>query len=294
MILVTGGAGFIGSNLVDKLVGNEETIVIDNLSTGNIKNVNKNAKFYEKDIRNEIGIEKVDIVYHLAAQINVRTSLKNPKFDAENNIIGIINILEYMRKNDIEKIIFSSSGGAVYGEPKELPIKEGHPLQPTSPYGMSKYASEEYIKLYNRLYGIKYAILRFSNVYGPRQDPKGEAGVISIFLNNKIKNKKSVIFGGSQTRDFVYVGDVVNALVKAKDWEGIYNIGYGKETSILELYNKISKITENMDEAEIKDPIKGEVLRTYLDINKAKEKGWEPKVDLEEGIQKTYGWLRGV
>jgi UDP-glucose 4-epimerase len=300
MILVTGGAGFIGSHIVDKLIENNyDVIILDNLITGNKNNINPKAEFINADIRDKdldekINFKDIEAVFHQAAQINVRYSVENPIYDGDVNVLGMINILELMRKYDINKIIFASSGGAVYGEPSYLPVDENHPINPLSPYGLSKYVGEEYIKLYNRLYGIEYAILRYSNVYGERQDPKGEAGVISIFIDKMLNNQNPTIFGdGNQTRDFVYVGDVAKANLMALNWKNeIVNIGTGMETSVNELFNIIKHEIGFKGNAIYDKPREGEVYRIYLNIEKAKSLGWKPEVDLKEGIKRVVSWMR--
>jgi UDP-glucose 4-epimerase len=300
MILVTGGAGFIGSHIVDKLIENNyDVIILDNLTTGNKNNINPKAEFVNADIRDKdldekINFKDVEVVIHQAAQINVRSSVENPIYDGDINVLGTINILEIIRKYNINKIVFASSGGAVYGEPNYLPVDENHSINPLSPYGLSKYVGEEYIKLYNRLYGIEYAILRYSNVYGERQDPKGEAGVISIFIDKMLKNENPIIFGdGNQTRDFVYVGDVAKANIMALNWKNeVVNIGTGKETSVNELFNIIKNEIGFKGNAIYDKPREGEVYRIYLDIKKAKSLGWKPEVGLKEGIKRVVNWMK--
>ncbi|MBA2862120.1 NAD-dependent epimerase/dehydratase family protein [Methanococcus maripaludis] len=288
-ILVTGGAGFIGSHIVDLLIENGHDVsVLDNLSTGNEKNLNSSAKFIKGDILDKnLDLTGFECVIHEAAQINVRTSVENPVFDANINVLGTINILEKIKEYGVKKIIFSSSGGAVYGEPEYLPVDEKHAVNPLSPYGLSKFCAEEYIKLYARLYGIEYCILRYSNVYGSRQDPLGEAGVISIFIDKMKKGETPIIYGdGNQTRDFVNVKDVAKANLMALDWKNdIVNIGYGNETSVNELFKIIASET-----GFNKDPIyekerEGEVYRIYIDYSKAKTLGWIPEFELENGIK---------
>ncbi|AIJ06434.1 UDP-glucose 4-epimerase [Methanocaldococcus bathoardescens] len=301
MILVTGGAGFIGSHIVDKLIENNyDVIILDNLTTGNKNNINPKAEFINADIRDKdldkkINFKDIEVVIHQAAQINVRSSVENPIYDGDINVLGTTNILEFMRKYDINKIIFASSVG-VYGEPNYLPVDENHPINPLSPYGLSKYVGEEYIKLYNRLYGIEYAILRYSNVYGERQDPKGEAGVISIFIDKMLKNENPIIFGdGNQTRDFVYVGDVAKANIMALNWKNeTVNIGTGKETSVNKLFNIIKNEIGFKGNAIYDKPREGEVYRIYLDIKKAESLGWEPEVDLKEGIKRVVNWMKNI
>ncbi|EHP87444.1 SDR family oxidoreductase [Methanotorris formicicus] len=299
-VLVTGGAGFIGSHIVDELIKNGyEVVILDNLITGNRKNINPKAEFVEGDITNKnldekINFHDIDVVIHQAAQINVRKSVENPIYDGDVNVLGTLNILENTRKYNVKKIIYASSGGAVYGEPEYLPVDENHPVVPLSPYGLSKYCGEEYIKLYNRLYGIEYCILRYSNVYGERQDPRGEAGVISIFIDRILNNKNPIIFGdGNQTRDFVYVRDVAKANLMALNWKNeVVNIGTGKETSVNELFKIIANELNYKDKAIYDDPREGEVRRIYLDIKKAEMLGWKPEVDLKEGIKRVVNWMR--
>ncbi|MBU0536065.1 MAG: NAD-dependent epimerase/dehydratase family protein, partial [Nanoarchaeota archaeon] len=245
-VVVTGGAGFIGSHIVDILISKGyDVVVVDNLSTGKKDNINPKARFYEVDITNSPFLvkvfekEKPDFVIHEAAQINVRKSVSEPVFDAITNIIGTIELLELCREHKVKKIVYAGSGGACYGEPEQIPCNELHPVNPICHYGVSKHAAEHYFFLYKYLYRIDYVILRYSNVYGPRQDPKGEAGVISIFLD-KIKNQeKPNIFGdGEQTRDYVYVSDVAreNLLaLESQSQTSIFNIGTGRETSVNQL-----------------------------------------------------------
>jgi UDP-glucose 4-epimerase len=302
-VLVTGGAGFIGSNIVDLLLEKGyEVIIIDNLSTGSRRNVNRNVKLYVKDIckadiRSVFRKEKPDYVVHEAAQINVRTSVSDPAFDAKVNILGSINILECCKDYRVKKIIYASSGGAIYGEPVKLPAGENHPIRPLCPYGASKYSVENYLSIYKKTYGLDYVALRYANVYGPRQDPLGEAGVIAIFMNKLSLGEKPVIYGdGEQTRDFVYVGDVAraNLLALEKDTLGTeYNIGTGVETSVNQLYGKLRNVFSTGISAVHAEAVAGEVRRIYLDNRLAhKELGWKPEVGLEAGLEKTYGWFK--
>ncbi|MFA5855924.1 MAG: NAD-dependent epimerase/dehydratase family protein [Candidatus Pacearchaeota archaeon] len=299
-ILITGGAGFIGSHLSDLLIKkNEEVHIIDNLSTGKLENINPKAKFHNIDLSNHESVSNIfeqvkpDIVYHLAAQIDIRKSVEDPIKDANINILSTLNLLELSRKNDIKHLIFSSTGGAIYGDTKELPTKEDHKENPVSPYGCAKLAIEKYLNFYNKTYGLKYTALRYSNVYGPRQNPHGEAGVISIFLNNMILGKTPIIFGGIQTRDFVYVKDVAYAnLLALKDNKSdTYNIGTGKETDIIEIFSRLNRYFKNEFDPKYEPIKKGEQKKSCLDNNKAKEiLGWVPKVNMEEGLDKTYCW----
>jgi len=302
-ILVTGGAGFIGSNVVDALVKDgHEVTVLDNLSTGKEENINPEVKFYNIDLLDMESLElafrefKPDVVNHHAAQIDVRKSVEDPAFDAETNIIGSINLFELSINAGVRRIIFSSTGGALYGELEKLPVSEDTPIEPLSPYGVAKYCTENYLNYFKRLYGIERVILRYANVYGPRQDPLGEAGVVAIFTGKILKGEKPVIYGdGTQTRDYVFVEDVVKANVLALEGkEGIYNIGTGRETSVNELINVFSKVLGREVEPEYAPPRKGEVRRISLAGEKAKrELGFVPKYSLEEGLKKTIEWYRG-
>ncbi|HID47482.1 MAG TPA: NAD-dependent epimerase/dehydratase family protein [Methanococcaceae archaeon] len=294
-ILVTGGAGFIGSHVVDALIENNYNVtVLDNLSTGNIENLNKKAEFIRGDIRDKnLDFRDIDGVIHLGAQVNVRTSLEKPLYDCDVNTLGTLNILETMRRYDVEKIVFASSV-AVYGDPKYLPVDEEHPKKPLSPYGLSKYCSERYIELYSELYSIDYTILRYSNVYGERQDPRGEAGVVSIFIESMLKGKAPTIYGdGHQTRDFVYVGDVARGTLMGLNWRNkIVNIATGRETTINQLYTKIADTLNFKGKPRYTGAQEGEIYRMVLDIGRALDLQWRPTVDLGEGIRRTIEWMR--
>ncbi len=302
-ILVTGGAGFIGSNLVDRLIEEGHKItVIDNLSTGKMENVHSEAKFYQLDICSEtirdiFKKEKIDIVYHEAAQIDVQKSINDPIFDGDVNILGTVNVLEACKEANVKKIIYSSSAAA-YGEPKYLGIDEKHPINPISYYGISKYTPENYIRAYNELYNIDYTILRYANVYGIRQDPKGEGGVIAIFMDKLFKNESPIIFGdGSATRDFIYVSDVVKANIKAlsKGSKEVFNIGTGKATSIKKLFNVMKEIMETDVEVKYGEERKGDIKHSFFDITKAKkELRWTPQHSLEEGLDTTIKHYKGL
>ncbi len=295
-ILVTGGAGFIGSNLVDRLIAEGHKVaVIDNLSTGKKENINSKAKFYNMDIcdkaiREIFKNEKIDVVYHNAAQISVQKSINDPIFDGEVNILGTINVLEACNEAKVKKIIYSSTA-AVYGEPKYLGIDENHPINPISFYGISKYTPEQYIKTYSNLYGIDYTILRYSNAYGIRQDPKGEGGVVAIFLDKLFKGESPIIFGdGTATRDFIYIDDIVEANIKAlhKGSKEIFNIGTGKATSICDLFYLMKEIMNVEIDVEFGEKRNGDIKYSYFCINKAKEKlEWVPRNTLEEGLYRT-------
>jgi len=302
-ILVTGGAGFIGSHVVDALIERgHEVAVVDDLSTGKREHVNPRARFYRLDIRDAQGLEEVfaaerpEIVNHQAARANVRESLEKPVLYAEVNVIGSLNLLELSRKYGVEKFIYASTGGAVYGEPEYLPADEAHPINPLDPYGASKHFVEHYLYLYGVNYGLRYTILRYPNVYGPRQDPYGEAGVVAIFTGQMLRGEQAVINGsGEQERDFVYVGDVVEANLLALDRGdgGIYNLGWGFGTSINEIFARLKEITGYEKEAVHGPPKKGEVFKICLDATKARrELGWLPRVSLDEGLRMTVEYFR--
>jgi len=302
-ILVTGGAGFIGSHVVDALIAEaHEVFVIDNLSTGLMTNLNEKAKFYCEELGNFHRIEEIikkekpESIYHLAAQINLRKSIENPVFDAKNNILNTLFLLETARKNNLQKFIFSSTGGAIYGDTELIPTHESHPPKPLSPYGCAKLSVENYLNFYNQVYGLKFSILRYSNVYGPRQNPYGEAGVISIFLEKMSKNEIPVIYGnGSQTRDFVYVGDVARAnLLALKDNKSeTYNVGTGIETSVLELFLKLNKLFKNKFESKFAEKKDGEQKRSSLSYGKIREAlAWKPEVFIDEGLKRCFDWYK--
>lgn len=304
-VIVTGGAGFIGSHVVELLLQEKyEPIVVDNLHTGKKENIPSKVKLYEVDIVNKEALEKIfqrekpTYVIHLAAQTSIRVSLTDPERDAQTNVIGSLNILECSKKYGVKKIIYSASGGTVYGEVKKLPITEDYPMGIiTNHYGVSKYCVEQYLKLYQYLYNLNYTILRLANVYGPRQDPNGEAGVIAIFMGQLMQDKQPLIFGdGEQTRDFIYVKDVAKIIVqslKSKGKEGIFNVGTGKQTSINYLLKQIVKTMGKRSSPKYEAAIRGELRHSCLDNTKAKkELGWEPTVNMKEGLQETYGWFK--
>jgi len=301
--LVTGGAGFIGSNLVDKLIDNNyKVIIVDNLSTGFEKNVNPKAIFINTDINNTEDIESIfknhniDYVFHLAAQIDVRKSTIDPVFDANTNILASIKLIALAKKYQTKKFIYISTGGAVYGNPQYIPADENHPVNPLCPYGISKHTVEHYL-YYNSLEdNFNYTVLRLPNVYGPRQNPEGEAGVVSIFINTLLKNKTPILYGhGKATRDYVYVGDVVEAIqlaIATADRE-IINIGWGKETSVQEILDTICNDL-NIKVTPVYEPLRpGEVKAIALKAEKAKEiLNWQPKTTLSEGIHQTVLWAK--
>lgn len=296
--LVTGGAGFIASNLVDELLkAGHEVAVIDNLSTGKKENLNPEAVFYELDIGDpEISAifqkEKPETVFHYAAQIDIRKSVENPAESAKTNILGSINILESCKKFGVKKIVFASTGGAIYGDAKIIPTPEDYPANPISPYGIEKLIVEHYLEFYKKEYGLDYLILRFANVYGPRQNPKGEAGVVAIFCDKILSGQQPVINGlGKQTRDFVFVGDVVRANISGLKKTGVFNIGTGIETDINEVFSELKK-SMGSDIKHIFGPEKhGEQARSCLDISMAKKiLNWAPDVSFQDGLKKTINW----
>ena len=301
-ILVTGGCGFIGSHIVDTYVAKgHDVVVIDDLSTGTIDNLNSKAKFYEEDINGNIEPifreERFELVNHHAAQINVRTSVDDPVYDARVNVLGTLNLLQMAKNFSVKRFIYASSGGAVYGEPEEYPIKETMVLCPLSPYGASKVAAERYIITFAELYDLDYVILRYSNVYGPRQIIKSEAGVISIFIDRILKNEPCIVFGdGRQIRDYVNVGDVVQANISALDCNpNIFNIGTGIETSVNDLIDVFSSILERDVAHEHVAPRPGEVFRNVLDYSRASsEIGWQPKIELKTGMLKTFEYFKEI
>jgi UDP-glucose 4-epimerase len=301
-ILVTGGAGFIGSHLVDRLIkeGHKVTVV-DNLSTGKNENLNPKVKFYKTDICNKklreiFKKEKPEIVFHLAAQIDVRKSTENPIEDAKINILGSLNVLENCRKAGVKKLIFASSGGAIYGESEVITTLETHPARPESPYGLAKFLIEKYLEFYKKTYGLDYISLRYANVYGPRQNSKIEAGVIAIFIDTLLHGKRPTIFGhGNQTRDYVYVDDAVEAAIKAMAQKGgrVFNVGTGIETSVNELYKLISQKLKKDIQPKFVSAKPGDLKRSCLDSSKIKkELGWQPKYPLEKGLNETIKWFK--
>jgi len=300
-ILVTGGAGFIGSHIVDKYIDlGHEVFVIDDLSNGKKENLNPKARFYKIDIRDKkigeiFAKEKPEIINHHAAQIDLRKSIKDPVLDAKINILGILNLLENAIKHKVKKFIFASSGGAIYGDTKNIPTCEDEKPKPLSPYAIAKLVSEQYLEFYFKVHNLPYVALRYANVYGPRQDPLGEAGV-AIFMSKLLTKKPPTINGdGNQTRDYIYVEDVAQANILAlKDnITGLFNIGTQKETSVNELFRLISRLLNIEITAERGSSIKGEVKRSCLDSSKAKNiLKWSPEVNLENGLKETLKWQR--
>jgi UDP-glucose 4-epimerase len=304
--LVTGGAGFIGSHVVDALVerGHEVT-VLDDVSTGRQENLEQavaNAEFVDGDIRDAAAVAELcdrvrpEAIFHLAAQIDVRKSVADPAFDARVNVEGTVNVLRAAQASGVRRVINTSSGGAIYGEGQTIPAPEDHPVAPEAPYGLSKFCAENYCELFTRLHGLSTVSLRYGNVYGPRQDPLGEAGVIAIFCGKLLAGERATIFGdGRQTRDYVYVGDVVAANLRAaeSDAGGPFNIGLGVEVSVLDLVEALRPHAADGFDPEHAPERPGEVQRIALDTSRAREElGWEAKVGLEEGLERTLASLR--
>ena len=303
-VLLTGGAGFIGSDVADLLLSRgHEVAIVDDLSTGKKKNVPEGALFYERDIRG--GCTEVfeefapDALCHQAAQMDVRRSVREPDFDAEVNVLGTLRLLENCVRHDVGRVIFASTGGAVYGEQSAFPAPEDHPQYPVSPYGVSKLAGERYLHYYETQYGLPYLALRYANVYGPRQDPHGEAGVVAIFCGNLVAGRTSRINGtGEQTRDYVYVGDVARANLLALEGEaptGAYNIGTGVETSVNELYETLRDVSGRDLPPEHGPAKPGEQLRSSVDPAAARDAlGWYPEVGLEAGLRETLKFFEAA
>jgi len=308
-VMVTGGAGFIGSTLVDRLLGDgHEVDVVDDLSSGTLVNLagarsRKPGRFtfHRLDIRSTGLVDLItsrspEVIMHLGAQMDVRVSVAKPVFDAEVNILGTLNVCQGALAAGTQKVVFSASGGTLYGTPEHLPVREGHPQRPESPYGVAKKAAADYLHYYREIHGLEYTALAFANVYGPRQDPHGEAGVVSIFAGMMLERRRPTIFGdGQQTRDFVYVDDVVDALVRASDRGSglVINIGTGIETSVQELYDSIARGVGFKEEANHAPARAGELERSALDPGRAEiHLGWKPWTDLDTGVDNTLDWFR--
>ena len=301
-ILVTGGAGFIGSHVADAFIDQgHEVVIVDNLSMGRMENINPRAKFVKMNIQDAEIVElfekeKFDVVNHHAAQMDVRLSVADPIFDANNNILGTINLLQAAVKNGVKKFMFISSGGAIYGEHDYFPADEEHPTRPLSPYGITKLTGEKYIHFYHHVYDLNFVILRYANIYGPRQSPTGEAGVVAIFSSRMLNGEQATVNGdGLQTRDYVFVGDVVNANLKALDYDSndYFNIATGIETDVNELFHQLNHLT-NANAKDIHGPAQpGEQLRSVLNIQKAKKLlNWIPQVSLNEGLAQTVEFFK--
>jgi len=302
-LLVTGGAGFIGSHVADAAIAaGYDVHVMDDMSGGRQENIPAKATFHELDICSAdaaevIRREKFDILCHHAAQMDVRKSVADPKFDANINVLGFLNLMEAGRESGLKKVTFASTGGAIYGEPDYAPQDENHALRPLSPYGITKRVTEHYLYFYQQTYGIDYVALRYANVYGPRQNPHGEAGVVAIFSERLLKGEPVFINGpGKQTRDYVFVGDVVRANMAALDFKGsdIFNVGTGVETDVNTLFHHIRELAGSSAQ-EAHAPAKaGEQMRSVLSYAKAEKKlGWKPEKDLKSGLAETVEWFRG-
>jgi len=302
-ILVTGGAGFIGSNLVDRyLTEGHQVAIVDNLATGRRGNINSQASFHEVSITDEDALrgvfeaERPEVVNHHAAQMDVRRSVREPQFDAQTNIIGTLNVIEAARALGARKLIFSSSGGAIYGEADIIPTPETAPLQPISHYGASKLAAEVYFALYGRLFRMEYTVLRYANVYGPRQNPHGEAGVNAIFANMMLRGERPTIFGaGDKTRDYVFVGDVVaaNVLALERGSGEVLNIGTSVQTADQEVYDAVAAAV-GFDEAPVYGEERaGDVRHSCVDPSRAQQVlGWAPTVEFRAGVRRTVEYQR--
>jgi UDP-glucose 4-epimerase len=304
-VLVTGGAGFIGSHVVDALVtAGHHVVVVDSLGTGKREQVNPAAQFYELDIRDPrlaevFERESIEVVSHHAAQVDVRRSTREPQFDAEVNILGSLNVLARAIEAKVRKVVYISTGGAVYGEPEYLPVDESHPINPLCEYGASKHTVEHYLYMYAENYGLDYTVLRYPNVYGPRQDPHGEAGVVAIFAARMLNDETCTINGdGQQERDFLFVGDCARANVAVlgdRGSHGVFNLGSGIGTSVNTLFASLAEATL-YTKPPVYGPAKvGETYRIYLDATRARtELGWVPTVNLDDGLAATVAWLRGA
>ena len=301
-ILVTGGAGFIGSHVVDHaLKAGHEVLVLDDLSSGRRDNLDPRARLHVFDVRSReaaelIESERPDALFHLAAQMDVRRSCADPRFDADVNIAGFINLLEASVRSGVRRVVFSSTGGAIYGEQDFFPADETHPTRPCSPYGVSKAASELYLGYYRAQYGLSYAALRYANVYGPRQNPHGEAGVVAIFCDRLLSGRECVIYGdGGQTRDFVFVGDVAraNLLALTSDYVGALNIGTGVETDVNTLQAALAKAAGVNSPARHEPPKPGEQRRSVITPARARQiLGFTPEVALEQGLGETMAFFK--
>ena len=308
-VLLTGGAGFIGSHVADRLIEKGyDVYIVDDLSNGKIENLNEGAQFIKADIRDrermaEIFDEiKPEIVNHHAAQISVQRSVEEPLYDAEVNILGSLNLIDLSVKHGVKRFVYISSGGAVYGDPHYLPCDEKHPVNPLSPYGASKHAVEHYLFLYHVNYGLDYVVLRYPNVFGPRQDPFGEAGVVAIFTVRMLKGQEVYIFGdGYQERDFLYVKDVAEANLLAQEAEikfedpldPIFNLGTGRGTNVREIYQALAGLIGYRKAPVFKEKRPGEVYKISLNAEKATSVlGWKPRTTLVEGMKETVEWFR--
>jgi UDP-glucose 4-epimerase len=304
-ILVTGGAGFIGSQVADRFLSlGHEVAILDNLSTGVREYLPAAARFYQADLADAAAVERCvaefrpEVVDHHAAQIDVRRSVADPAFDATVNILGGIQLLSACTRHAVRKLIYSSTGGALYGEGRFLPATEDHPVNPESPYGASKHAFEHYLYLWKLLHGLDYTVLRYPNVYGPRQNPHGEAGVNAIFIGLMLRGERPTIFGdGEQVRDYLFVGDVVaaNELALSAGGGEILNLGTGVATSVNQIFRELRRIIGFVGEPTYQPARAGEIQRIYLDASRARQVlGWRPSVPFSDGLRRTVEWARQV
>jgi UDP-glucose 4-epimerase len=302
-ILVTGGAGFIGSHIVDQLIAKgHQVIIIDNLVTGQQDLINPAAIFYQEDITNAQKVEEIiqkhqiQVICHQAAQLDVRKSVQDPQYDATVNIIGTINLFEAARKHGVTKVVFASSGGAIYGDTDILPTPETHPTDPISPYGIAKLVMEKYAHYYKTIYNIDYTALRYSNVYGPRQNTQGEAGVIALFISKMLQNQQCYINGdGNNTRDFVYVQDVVEANIQAilGDLSGSYNIANSTQTNINQIFDILHQLTNTTITRQHREAKLGEQQHSCLSYDKIHQAiNWQPQTTLQQGLHQTVEYFK--
>ncbi|MBI5837997.1 MAG: NAD-dependent epimerase/dehydratase family protein [Candidatus Eisenbacteria bacterium] len=302
-ILVTGGAGFIASHVADRYVAlGHEVAVLDNLSTGFLPNVPPQARFYEADLRDADAVARVfqdfrpQVVNHHAAQIDVRVSVDDPAGDALINVVGSCRLLTLCRKHGVERFVYISSGGAIYGEPRYLPVDEEHPVSPEAPYGITKHTVEHYLEIERRLFGLKTVVLRYPNIYGPRQNPRGEAGVNAIFIGMMLEGRVPVIYGdGNAERDYLYVLDAVEAnhLALSRGEGQAFNLGWGEGISVNRLYGLLQELVPFPQPVRYSEARPGEVSRIYLSAAKARAGlGWEPRVDFRQGLRNTIEFVR--
>lgn len=301
-ILITGGAGFIGSSIADayKALGHE-IVIVDNLSTGQLDNVPKGAAFYQMDIRDEgladiVREHGIDVINHHAAQIDVRRSVEDPRYDLSVNVLGSLNVIEAGLRNHVRRVVFASSGGAGYGEQEYFPADEKHPIAPCSPYGITKVTVERYLHYYHLVHGLEYTVFRYTNVYGPRQNPHGEAGVVAIFSDKLLRGQQPVINGdGLQTRDYVYIDDVVRANVLALDLEGsdTFNVSTNVETTVNTIFRVLNEALGARADERHGEGKPGEQQRSVCSFDKIRQHcGWSPAMPIEEGLQRTMQWFR--
>ena len=301
-VLVTGGAGFIGSHLADRLLGDgHDVVILDDLSTGHVEHLQANARFYQMDLMSPwidelFRIERPEAVVHQAAQASVRRSVEDPVFDAGVNVLGTATLLQASVRHGVRRFLFASTGGALYGDADVTPTPEDYPTLPVSPYGAAKLSAEVYLRTFNALHGLSYAALRYANVYGPRQDPHGEAGVVAIFTRRLLSGETTRINGdGKQTRDFVYVGDVAeaNALALTSDTVGSFNVGTGIETDVNTIFQMLRRLTGSNQPEEHGPPLAGEQRRSVVDARKLEKMlGWRPKTSLDAGLDATVRYFR--